>query len=341
MLPTLRLSLVVVTLGLSACGDVAGSADSGSGTTFPLTVALGGDGTGSVVSTPSGIQCGADCTESFVDGTSVTLTPTGTGGSTFAGWSGGACTGTGDCTFTIAAATTVTAMFTNQRTLTVTVTGTGTVTSNPAGITCGADCSEAYAPGTTVVLTPAGSGGAVFAGWGGACGGAGACGVTLTGADASVSAIFGTPVRIGHTTQFGQTVAASPGFLLGERIDVPTVTKLAKFGLIASAAGGNVKMALYADAAGKPGALVAQTASTVMAPGNLEIVPTVTGVNLPAGAYWIMAIYDVVGNIYYTTSATGNVVHYVSQPFANAMPNPFPTPTTYMDQSFNYYLVVL
>ena len=33
-------------------------------------------------------------------------------------------------------------------------TGTGTVTSSPAGISCGADCSEPYSSGTVVTLTP-------------------------------------------------------------------------------------------------------------------------------------------------------------------------------------------
>ena len=52
---------------------------------------------------------------------------------------------------------TVTATFTLYLyTLTVTKagTGSGTVTSNPAGINCGADCSQAYNPGTSVILIP-------------------------------------------------------------------------------------------------------------------------------------------------------------------------------------------
>lgn len=47
--------------------------------------------------------------------------------------------------------------------------GTGTVTSDPAGINCGTDCSEAYTPGTTVVLTATPTSGSVFIGWSGAC----------------------------------------------------------------------------------------------------------------------------------------------------------------------------
>ena len=55
------------------------------------------------------------------------------------------------------AAKSVTATFTlNAYTLTVAKagTGSGTVTSSPAGINCGADCSEPYNSGTVVTLTP-------------------------------------------------------------------------------------------------------------------------------------------------------------------------------------------
>ncbi len=70
-------------------------------------------------------------------------------------------------------------------------TGSGTVTSAPAGVSCGTDCSQTYAAGTQVSLTAAASPGSVFSGWSGACTGPGTCTVTLSAAR-SVTATFNT-----------------------------------------------------------------------------------------------------------------------------------------------------
>jgi len=76
--------------------------------TFILTVAKAGTGSGTVTSSPSGINCGSTCITNFASGTSVTLTAAAASGSTFAGWSG-ACTGMATCTVSMTAARSVTA----------------------------------------------------------------------------------------------------------------------------------------------------------------------------------------------------------------------------------------
>src|SRR3990167_10627051 len=78
--------------------------------TYALTVSKTGTGSGTVTSSPAGINCGTDCTELYNSGTVVTLTAAAATGSSFAGWSG-ACTGTGTCTVTMNAAKSVTATF--------------------------------------------------------------------------------------------------------------------------------------------------------------------------------------------------------------------------------------
>lgn len=76
-------------------------------------------------------------------------------------------------------------------TLSVTRTGngTGSVCSNPTGILCGDDCSEAFPAGRTVTLQATPDAGATFAGWSGDCTGTGECVVTLDRAR-SVTATF-------------------------------------------------------------------------------------------------------------------------------------------------------
>lgn len=99
--------------------------------TSTLTVIATGPGTGSITSADGGISActaiGGTCSHAYINGTSITLTPTPTGGSTF-GWSTGtdgasSCSGTGLCTFTITGTASVLAIFTGA--------GGGTIPASP------------------------------------------------------------------------------------------------------------------------------------------------------------------------------------------------------------------
>jgi len=57
--------------------------------------------------------------------------------------------------------------------------GGGRVTSAPAGIDCGTDCDQDFALNTVVNLTATPDPGSVFFEWGGPCGGAGACSISM------------------------------------------------------------------------------------------------------------------------------------------------------------------
>jgi hypothetical protein len=160
---------------------------------YLLTVQKAGNGSGSVSSSPSGIDCGTTCTSSFTDGTPVTLTATPHAGSTFTGWSGGGCSGTGTCKLTVSADTTVTPTFAAAPSHALTVAksgnGSGSVTSSPPGISCGPTCSHNFPAGMSVTLTAVAASGSNFAGWSGACTGTASCTVTMSVAH-SVEASF-------------------------------------------------------------------------------------------------------------------------------------------------------
>ena len=180
---------------------------------YTLTVSKSGTGTGRVTAT--GISCGADCSEVYTSGTSVTLTATAASGSTFAGWSG---TGCSEGTVTVNESMTCTATF-NLITyaLTMSVVGEmttagsagGQVTSSPVGIDCGTDCSATYPSGQTVRLNPAPNADSIFTGW---TGDAGCADGSLTmNANKSCTANFGLNwVALTVTKSGGGTILSMP-----------------------------------------------------------------------------------------------------------------------------------
>ncbi|HEC84294.1 MAG TPA: right-handed parallel beta-helix repeat-containing protein [Thioploca sp.] len=143
---------------------------------FALTIQTDGMGSGKVTSNPTGIDCGTDCTANYLSGTTVTLTARPETYAAFLEWMGDDCSGfETSITVTMDAAKNCTAVFDfvafstspPEDTLTVIKIGEGTVTSEPAGITCGATCSADYPSGTTVTLTATPVSHTQFIGFGG------------------------------------------------------------------------------------------------------------------------------------------------------------------------------
>jgi hypothetical protein len=137
---------------------------------FTLTVARGGSGTGFVNSSPPGINCGSDCSETYFQGQVVTLSALPNPGSTFAGWSVCPLPNGSQCLIALDEDTTITALFERDEfdiTVERTGAGEGLVQSLPLGITCGSDCSETYPLDTLLTLTASPFTGSVFAGWSG------------------------------------------------------------------------------------------------------------------------------------------------------------------------------
>jgi hypothetical protein len=164
-------------------------------TTHALEVSKApGSGLGKVQSSPGGILCLFNCSETtaaFKEGTKVIVKQTPAKHFHFVEWLGD-CTGSGACEPTMGEDHSVEAKFAEDAkhllTLTKSGGGQGTVKSSVAGINCGAVCSEmssAYYQGEVVELTATPGKGSAFGGWSGSgCSGTGTCTVTMSEAKA-------------------------------------------------------------------------------------------------------------------------------------------------------------
>jgi hypothetical protein len=196
--------------------DPATSTTPASVVSFTLTASTAGPSGGKVTSDPAGIDCGSDCSESHVSGSTVSLKAVPPSGGAFVRWTGGGCDTANPCTVTVDADKTVTASFQDLPVLTVSKSGagTGTVTSSPAGVSCGADCAVPFSSGTAVTLTAAPGSNSLFGGWsGGGCSGTGTCTVTVT-THTTVTASFTRTYTLTLTYTLNQapscTVTSSP-----------------------------------------------------------------------------------------------------------------------------------
>jgi hypothetical protein len=158
-----------------------------------LTVYKTGQGT--VVSEPSGIDCGKTCLASYGSGQVVQLMATPDPGWYFKGWRGH-CNEQGEVTL-VAIDKQCRAIFTyngngsfdiSQLQLAVSKTGQGTVVSEPSGIDCGEICSASYENGQVVQLIATPDSGWQFEGWQEDCDEPGK--VTLSKTDKQCRAIF-------------------------------------------------------------------------------------------------------------------------------------------------------
>lgn len=126
-------------------------------------------------------------------------------------------------------------------------------------------------------------------------------------------------------------------YLLGVKFNLSQEGTLNSINLIGNNSGSGVQMAVYDDNAGIPNNLV--TSSAIGVVGNGVISLPVTPIVLPAGNYWIMAVYQNGGNhSQVDSSASANVVYFKDLLFGNTIPNNASDFYSYSGQDFLYFL---
>jgi hypothetical protein len=126
-------------------------------------------------------------------------------------------------------------------------------------------------------------------------------------------------------------------YLLGTSHVLTNSLFLTGLGFQGNNTGAGIKMALYGDAAGTPGTLIAVTNSGVVGSGNI-VLNVITPTLLIPGTYWIMANYDQTANHVPKNFTATNTVSYISLSYSSAPPSSTVW-ISYLSRDFNYWAV--
>jgi hypothetical protein len=167
---------------------------------------------------------------------------------------------------------------------------------------------------------------------------------TLTLGDGAHQASFTTRVRtlsaVGNDSSFvdsaGLQVAA--GFLFGQRIAVGAELVAMRLGVFSDSSTSAGQLAIYTDAGGLPGTLVAASAAAPVGVGQTEL-DVVTPALLDPGTYWMMGSFATGTQVRRGPSA--NVMQaYVALGPGEPLPTTISGAMTLTDRALNYYAKV-
>ena len=125
--------------------------------------------------------------------------------------------------------------------------------------------------------------------------------------------------------------------LTGIKYSLPQEGTLNSINLMGNGTYANVQMAVYDDNNGSPDNLVASSNMGKVGFGRVAL--PVTPVVLPAGDYWIMAVYDATGlHTKNNTTITGSTVYYQNLTFGDPIPSNASSFNTISGSDYLYFL---
>jgi len=142
----------------------------------------------------------------------------------------------------------------------------------------------------------------------------------------------------GNDFELPDSSVTGSDFLLGTQINVTPATEITDVGIyFKTDAGLQGQVGIYADDAGAPGALLAQTDPFAISSRRVEVPPI--SPTILSGDVWFMAVYEENANVAFEDMAGGNVVSSRSLQFGFPLPNPFGSASQFTGQEYSYFLI--
>jgi hypothetical protein len=154
-------------------------------------------------------------------------------------------------------------------------------------------------------------------------------------------------VLAGESNTLPDTQDYSASFLTARRVTVAAAAQLSSFGVVTRAGGNQARIGLYRNSGvsptERPAERVAQTPATLLQNGRQEI--PITPVQLAAGDYWIVTLFDAITPIAVESDSFVTAPYVVEQvSFGAGLPANFLTAGTVLADALpraNFYLVLL
>lgn len=145
--------------------------------------------------------------------------------------------------------------------------------------------------------------------------------------------------NVGNQSSTGYNNTADPitkNYLMGIKFTVANDGILTSLNLLGRNSGSTAKMALYKDNAGVPGDLVDSTSTSTVTNGVVSF--AVTPAPIPAGNYWIMAIYKEDGKHTFSKKLAENKIYYKPMNFGSTIPSNAEDFSFMLNTTFTYFL---
>lgn len=153
-------------------------------------------------------------------------------------------------------------------------------------------------------------------------------------------AVFSQDCNIGNsdgTDPDFTTGNFTPDYLVGVNFTLSQVGVIHSLNMIGNGSGATFQMAIYDDNGGVPNNLVAYTDASTVGTGIISL--PIAPIQLEAGDYWIMAVYNEVGNHSNVNhSDQSSLAYYTELPFGN--PTNASSFESYRGQDFLYFAVI-